>query len=173
MSSFRPLSRAVALAGLLLATGAAAPAHAGPSEVALLKSYVGEWRGRGTLTGAETESVACRLTLREGNAGKVNYSGRCTIAGSTLSINGTMAYIDAARRFEAAMTTNADFSGLAVGQKRGDSLIFNLHERERDRDQDVTITAQITLRDGSIHVGFNVVYEQSGEGLFAEVALAQ
>jgi hypothetical protein len=67
MTFLGPLSRAAALAGLLLSAGfTAAPAFAGPAEVALLKSYIGEWRGRGTLVGASTESVVCRLSLSQG-----------------------------------------------------------------------------------------------------------
>lgn len=167
MTHLGRLSRAAALLGLL-ATGAT-PTFAAPADVALIKSYLGDWRGRGTLMGAGTEPVVCRLSLKEGNADKVNYSGRCTIAGSTLSINGTIAYIEEAGRYEAAMTSNVAFSGIAVGQRRGDSVIFNLRERDVDEGQDVTITAQITLRSTGIHVGFNVVYEQSGDSLYAEV----
>ncbi len=75
MTFLGPLSRAAALAGLLLSSSfAAAPAFAGPAEVSLLKSYIGEWRGRGTLVGAATETVVCRLSLSQGNQDKINYS---------------------------------------------------------------------------------------------------
>src|SRR5690606_32501067 len=113
---------------------APAPTYAGPAELTLLQSYIGDWRGRGQLIGAETETVVCRLSIKPGNSGKVNYSGRCAMAGTNLSVNGTLAYIDAARRFEAAMTKNATFSGVAVGQKRGDGIVFNLREREKDEE---------------------------------------
>lgn len=174
MNVLGPLSRVAALAGLLLAAPMAAqPALAGPAEVALLKSYLGEWRGRGTLTGANSETVVCRLELREGNQDKVNYSGRCTLAGSNLSVNGTLAYIDALRRFEAAMTSNTAFSGIAVGQRRGDGVVFNLREREQADDRDVTITSQIALASGGITVEFNVVFEDSGETLRATVPFSK
>lgn len=174
MTYFGPLWRAVALAGLLVSAGAAsAPAFAAPADVALLKSYIGEWRGRGVLTGAESETVVCRLSLKEGNSDKVTYSGRCTLAGSNLSINGTLAYVDASRRFEAAMTSNATFSGIAVGQRRGDGVVFNLREREVDEGKPVTISAQIGLTGGAISVGFNVVYEDSGETLSAQVPFSR
>lgn len=171
MTIFGPLSRTVALAGLLVSMGAgAAPALAAPADVALLKSYIGDWRGRGTLTGAETETVVCRLSLKDGNDDKVNYSGRCTLAGSNLAINGTLAYIDASRRFEAAMTTNATFTGIAVGQKRGRGLLFNLRERDKDEEgKEVSITADIMLTDEAIDVAFEVVYVETGESLRAEV----
>lgn len=171
MAYFGPLSRAIALAGLLLSVGAAtAPAFAAPADVALLKSYIGEWRGRGVLIGANKETVVCRLSLSAGNADKVNYSGRCTLAGTQLSINGTIAYIEASKRFEAAMTSNATFNGIAVGQKRGGGLVFNLREREEDEEgKDMNITSQIRLTDEQIDVSFEVVYVENGDSLRAEV----
>jgi len=171
MTVLGPLSRAAALAGLLLSAGfAAAPAYAGPAEVALLKSYIGEWRGRGTLVGASKETVVCRLSLTQGNQDKVNYNGRCTLAGSNLSVAGTLAYVDSARRYEAAMTSNATFSGIAVGQKRGNGLVFNLRERAPDEEgKDMNISAQIALNADAISVSFEVVYVETGDSLTAQV----
>lgn len=175
MTFIGPLTRAAALAGLLLSSGfAVVPAFAGPAEVALLKSYIGDWRGRGTLIGASTESVVCRLSLTPGNQDKVNYSGRCTLAGTNLSVAGTLAYIDAARRYEAAMTSNATFSGIAVGQKRGNGLVFNLRDRRPDEvGKDMNITAQISLNGDAIGVTFEVVYVESGDSLRAQVPFSR
>ncbi|UYO00090.1 MAG: hypothetical protein KIT02_02330 [Devosia sp.] len=176
MTKFGPLTRAGALAGLLLTAFAAGPgpAMAAPADVALLKSYIGDWRGRGTLVGASTESVVCRLALTQGNQDKVNYNGRCTMAGTNLSVAGTMAYIDQSRRFEAAMTSNATFSGIAVGQKRGNNLIFNLRERTPDEEgKDMNISAQIVLAGDAIKVVFEVVYVESGDSLRAEVPFSR
>ncbi len=166
-----PLTRAIALAGLLLATPmAAAPVFAAKADVELLKSYIGNWKGRGTLVGADSESVVCRLTLSEGNNQKVNYNGRCSLAGTSLSVNGTLAYNEGARRYEAAMTSNVTFSGLAVGKKQGDALVFNLRERETDEaGNDLTVTAAITLRAEKINVDFQVLFNASGNTLKASV----
>lgn len=173
MKLFGPLPRIVALAGLLAVTPmAAAPAVAAPADVALLKSYLGSWKGRGQLIGAESESVVCRLSLSEGNQDKVNYSGRCTLAGTTLNVNGTLAYIDAKKRYEAAMTSNVSFSGIAVGQKQGDGIIFNLREKNKDEaGNDLTITAAIALKGkgDAIAVDFQVVFNQTGDTLKASV----
>lgn len=173
MINFGHLSRAVAVAGLLAAS-AVAPAFAAPADVALLQSYIGDWRGRGVLIGANTETVVCRMSLTQGNQDKVNYSGRCTLAGTQLSVAGTMAYVEANKRFEAAMTSNATFTGVAVGQKRGSGLVFNLRERDKDeKGKDLSITAQITLKDDSIQVTFEVVYVESGDSLRAEVPFSR
>lgn len=171
MKLFGPLSRTVALAGLLVATSmAAAPAFAAKADVELLQSYIGEWRGRGTLVGAESESVVCRLALTNGNADKVNYSGRCALAGTTLSVNGTLAYNDAGKQYEAAMTSNVTFSGVAIGKKQGDGIVFNLKERETDEEgNDMTITAAITLKSDKINVDFSVLFNASGDMLKASV----
>lgn len=163
-----------ALVSALVGIGlAATPVQAGPAEVALLQSYIGDWRGRGVLVGNNQETVVCRLSLTPGNQDKVNYSGRCTIAGNTLSINGTLAFIDQLNRFEAAMTSNAAFSGIAVGQRRGNSVVFNLRERERSEGQDLSITAQIALSSAAINVQFQVVYEATGETLNATVPFSR
>ena len=83
MTHFQPLVRIAAIAGLIAATGVAvAPAFAGPAEMALLKSYEGSWKGKGQVVGADTETVTCRMLLSAGNDDKVNYSGRCALAGS-------------------------------------------------------------------------------------------
>lgn len=173
MTYFGPLWRAVALAGLLASAGSL-PALAGPADVALLKSYIGDWRGRGVLIGANTETVVCRMSLTQGNQDKVNYNGRCTLAGTQLSVAGTMAYVEANKRFEAAMTSNATFTGVAVGQKRGSSLIFNLREREKDETgKPLNISAQITLNADAIKVSFEVVYVENGDSLRAEVPFSR
>ncbi|HHY49724.1 MAG TPA: hypothetical protein GYA10_08265 [Alphaproteobacteria bacterium] len=172
MKLLGPLARSVAIVGLsaagcLAATG---PVFAGKAEVAMLQSYVGSWKGRGQLIGAESESVVCRMTISPGNDDKVNYSGRCALAGQTVAVNGTLAYIDAKRRFEAAMTTNAGFTGLAIGQKSGGGVVFNLREKEQDdQGNDLQITAGITLTEARITVDFNVVFLETGDTISASV----
>lgn len=169
------LIRTLTAIALLVTPGfSIAPTLAGPAEVALIQSYIGEWRGRGVLYGANQETVVCRLTLSHGNQDKVNYNGRCTLAGTNLSVAGTMAYIEASRRYEAVMTSNATFTGVAVGQKRGSGLLFNLREREKDeKGKDLNISAQIQLNREEIQVVFEVVYVESGDSLRAEVPFSR
>lgn len=171
MTLFGPRARRAALAGLALtALLIPGPSLAGTAEVELLQSYIGSWKGRGVLTGAESETVVCRMSIDKGNQDKINYSGRCAMAGTTVSVRGTLAYIDANRRFEAAMTTNAGFSGLAVGQRRGNGVVFNLRERETDEEgNDLSITASITLTSAKITVDFNVVFNETGDTIRASV----
>lgn len=175
MNGFYQLTRAIAAICLLAMGGAAAaPAYAGPAELALLQSYLGDWRGRGVLVGANTETVLCRLSLKPGNQDKVNYSGRCSLAGTQLSVAGTMAYIAASKRYEAVMSSNATFTGVAIGQKRGNGLIFNLRERDQDEEgKELAITAQINLARDAINVVFEVIYVENGDSLRADVPFSR
>jgi hypothetical protein len=175
MKMFGPLSRAVALAGLIIASPLPVmTVEAAQADVDLLKTYVGDWKGRGTLVGADSESVVCRMSLTPGNQQKINYAGRCALAGTQLSVNGTIAYNDAARQYEAAMTSNVTFSGIAVGQRRGDGIVFNLHERDKDEQgNDMTISAAITLAKAKITVDFQVVFTKSGDTIRAQVPFSK
>lgn len=175
MKTLGPLWRAVALAGLLIASPLSATAVvAAQADIDVLQAYLGNWKGRGTLVGADSETVVCRMTLTAGNQQKVNYSGRCGLAGTQLSVNGTIAYNDQAHQYEAAMTSNATFSGIAVGQRRGDGIVFNLHEKDKDEEgNDLTITASITLSKGKITVDFQVLFNTSGDVIKAQVPFSQ
>jgi hypothetical protein len=175
MNPSGPSMRGLALAAALLASlSSAAPSQAAPADVQLLQSYIGTWTGNGVLTGASSETVRCRLTLSPGNQDKVNYSGRCAMAGNNLSVNGTLAYVEAKRRFEAAMTSNATFTGVAVGKKQGNGVVFNLRERDKDEEgNEVTISAQIALLNGRISVDFNVVFNETGDMIRASVPFSK
>lgn len=172
MTLFGPLARAGAVAGIAIASiMAPAPAFAGPAELALLESYIGEWRGRGQLQGASSETVVCRLGITKGNQARVNYAGRCAIAGNNLTVRGTMAYNDSASRFEAAMTTNAGFSPApAIGRKNGKGILFNLRERGEDEaGNDMTIAASMDFQPTNIIVDIDVTFNETGEKLRASV----
>ncbi|MDP1731109.1 MAG: hypothetical protein Q8L54_08040 [Devosia sp.] len=171
MKLFAPLLRRCAVAGLLVTSMmVAAPAFAAKADIELLHSYLGNWKGKGVLVGDESETVICRLSLTTGNQDKVNYSGRCALAGTNLSVNGTLAYVDSKKRYEAAMTSNVTFSGIAVGRKQGDGVVFNLRERNTDEEgNDMTITAVIALINKKISVEFQVLFNASGDILRASV----
>jgi hypothetical protein len=149
---------------------------AAESELALLGSYVGNWRGEGALTGGDrNEPFRCRLTVAKGNLGKINYSGRCTLVNATLSISGTIAYNDAAGQYEAAMSSNAGFTGIAIGKQNQGQISFDLKERQKDRTgSDVRIGSRILLQgNNSITVDFEVEFNDSGEVLTASVPFSQ
>lgn len=161
---------AILLSGLLTA-----PARSGQVELDLLTSYIGKWAGAGVLVGGEApESFRCRLTVAKGNQAKINYSGRCTLINMNLSVNGTIAFDDATQRYQAAMSSNAGFTGLAVGRRQGNRISFDLTEKQKDRGgNDVRIGSTIQLIGNSIKVDFEVEFNNSGEVLTASVPFSR
>lgn len=172
--TFVLLFRNLFLAASVLAVAGGATALAqSPSE--LLQSYVGDWRGSGELKGTdEAETFSCRLDVTRGRQTKVNYAGRCSLVGMNLSVRGTIAYVESAGRYEAAMSSNARFDGIAVGQRRGNSIVFDLRERgESDEGEDVTIGSRITLADDRISVDFEVTFNDTGDRMSAAVPFSR
>ena len=166
---------AAAMALIMLSSLVAAPAQAGKAELDLLTSYVGNWSGGGVLVGGEApESFRCRLTVAKGNQLKINYSGRCTLVNMNLSVSGTIAFDDKAQIYQAAMSSNAGFTGIAVGRKQGDRISFNLTEKQVDRGgNDVRIGSRIELHGGKITVDFEVEFNNSGQVLTASVPFSK
>jgi hypothetical protein len=169
MNLFGPLTRAVALAGVLSA--GALPALAGPAEISALDKYLGTWNGKGTLSGAQTQPVTCKMALSSGNGGKLNYTGRCSLGGAQLSVTGTIAYSDTNKRYEAVMNSGVGgFRGVAVGQKQGDKIVFDLHQRaDDDEGNDISIASTVILAGNSMSVDFHAVFNDTGDKIDAKV----
>ncbi|MEQ1901691.1 MAG: hypothetical protein ABL866_13275 [Devosia sp.] len=160
-----------ALAGIALLSLAWGPARAGQGEMDLLSSYIGDWSGAGVMEGGKApESFRCRLTVAKGNQAKINYSGRCALVNMNLSVNGTIAYDDKNRRYQAVMSSNAGFTGTAVGLISGDKISFDLNEKQTDKGgNDIRIGSKITLVGDVITVDFEVEFNNSGNVLTAHV----
>lgn len=165
----------VALLSTLFVAAASVTAPAAQQELALLETYVGNWQGEGALVGGDrNEPFRCRLTVAKGNQGKINYTGRCALVNTTLSISGTIAYNESAGRYEAAMSSNAGFTGIAIGQERQGQISFDLKEQQKDRaGSDVRIGSRIFLVGGDITVNFEVEFNDSGEVLTASVPFSR
>ena len=161
---------AVMLSGLFVV-----PAVAGEAELGLLTSYIGDWKGSGALVGGEKpESFRCRLTVSKGNQAKINYAGRCSLVDMNLSVSGTIAFDDQSQRYQAAMSSNAGFTGIAVGQRKGESISFDLAETQVDRGgNNVRIGSKIILVGDSITVEFEVEFNESGDILTASVPFSR
>ncbi len=115
----------LALGAIVVGLAVAGPVSAGPNEMALLSTYIGEWAGSSALVGGKKpEKFSCRLTIEKGNQAKINYAGRCTLTTMNLSVTGTIAFDDATRTYQAIMGSNAGYKGTAVeaDQRRHDHL---------------------------------------------------
>lgn len=170
-----PLSRAVALTGLtILSMPIAAPAHAAKADVELIKSYVGTWKGaselKGKFRGKDGGTVSCSMSLSPGNGDKVNFSGNCALAGTTMTVKGTIVYNDAGKRYEAAMTSNVSFSGIAIGKRQGGGVLFSFKEKEQEVEGmgGLDVNASIMLNPEKIAVKFDVAFD-NGDALSATV----
>jgi hypothetical protein len=165
---FRPFAAAVAIA---VSSLAAAPAMAGPAEMDLLSGYVGNWKGNGVMVGGQQpEPFRCRMQVQKGNQAKVNFAGRCTLVNFNLSVSGTIAFNDKSRRYEAAMSSNAGFSGVAAGRISGDTITFDLAEKQVDKGgNDMRIGSKVSLVADTINIDFEIEFNNSGNVLTAKV----
>jgi hypothetical protein len=163
------------VAAVLLSSLTTVPAQSGPAELALLTSYVGSWRGEGLMTGGDfPEEFKCRLTVSKGSQAKINYAGRCSLVNMNISVTGTIAFDDRSQRFQAAMSSNAGFTGMAVGRKSGQRITFDLDERQVDKGgNDVRIGSVLILENDTIVVDFEVEFNDSGQVLTARVPFAR
>ena len=163
------------LAALGLGALMTVPASSGPAEVELLSSYVGDWAGAGVLVGGQNaEPFRCRLKVSKGNQAKINYSGRCTLVNMNLSIAGTILFDDRSQRYQAAMSSNAGFTGQALGRRNGDRIEFSLQEQQVDRGgNNIRIGSQINLVAETITVDFEVEFNNSGQVLTASVPFSR
>lgn len=167
------LTGAIVLAGVLSA--GMMPALAGPAEIAALEKYLGTWNGTGSVAGAMSEPVTCKMSLSKGNGGKLNYTGRCSIAGQQLSVTGTIAYVDENRRYEAVMNSGVGgFRGIAIGKKSGDRITFDLKQRaDDDQGNDITISSSVVLDANQIRVDFHATFNDSGDTVEANIPFSK
>ena len=162
--TLRSLQTSLPLLGVLLLSslGGALPALAAPADAALLKSYVGDYTGKGVLTGTSAQPVTCRLSLRPGDGDKVNYTGRCQVAGASFSLSGVMSYVAAKGRFEAAMTSSGG-SGVAIGQKRDGGVVFSSKQQMTAEGHSGTVTSTLALAGGTLRVDFSMLEDKTGK----------
>jgi hypothetical protein len=175
MNLFGPLMRAAVLGGAMLVAGVV-PALAGPAEIGALEKYLGTWNGKGQLSGSQTQPVSCKMALSSGNGGKLNYTGRCSLGGAQLSVTGTIAYSDANKRYEAVMNSGiGGFRGVAIGQRKGDQIVFDLHQRADDSEgNDISIASTVVLSGGnSLKVDFHATFNDSGDKVDANIPFTQ
>lgn len=157
------LARAVALTLLLAST--AAPAFAGPADTALLQSFVGNWKGGGKLTGADTGKVTCRMAFKFSKANRLTYTGRCTLGGmGGQSFNGVVTYNEAKKRFESATS-----AGTVVGQKSSGGVTFTMNET----DKRGAISSQLFMGTGRLQFDFSMTDAKTHEVTSATIPLAK
>ncbi len=151
------------------------PSLASNDDVSLLQSYIGTWKGLGEITrdNGDVESVKCKVNIIQSNQGRVGYKGRCAFAGGNFSIAGTMAYIAEKERFEAVMSTSTSFSGVAIGKRDGDNLVFKLSDKNADTGDSFKIDSNISLIDGELSIAFTAENITTGRMIKVAVPFSQ
>jgi hypothetical protein len=173
MNKFGQLARAVVLGAAMVASSVLPTFAAG--EMDTLSKYIGSWKGTGTMSGGQSQSVACRMALTKGNGSKLNYNGRCSLAGAQIAVYGTIAWIEGKHRYEAAMTSGiGGFNGVAVGQRSGNNIVFDLQQRANDNQgTDITIASKVVLSGNAISVDFHAVFNKSGDRVDAKIPFSK
>jgi hypothetical protein len=162
MTFSNPMRRLLSIVAFALLAAGPSAAMAGPQQDALLQSYAGTWRGEGLLEGGdEPETFSCRVDVKDGGKGKINYAGRCAVVGINLQVQGTIAYRDDKKRYEGVMTSNTEFKGVAIGRPRSGGVVFDFRGQEEREGNELTINSQMTLKKDKITIDFNVWVAES------------
>ncbi len=163
MSGSTSLKTLLAISGLVVLAASTGPAVAGPKQDAQLISYVGNWRGAGELLGGEEpEKFTCRNVIANGGEGKINYQGRCAVAGLNLAISGTVKYNDDKNRYEGVMNSTTKFEGVAIGRQRGSNIVFDFKQQNQHEGHELSIGAKLTLKANDTYtVDFDVWVKDS------------
>lgn len=159
--------------GMTLSPMLSTPALSAQADLDLLKSYVGDWRGRGTVDRqGNEESVVCKLGVASNGVTKVTLSGACSLAGGKLVWNGTMAYVPEQDRYIAIISSNAAYSGQAVGKRGNKGIVFDLREID-DKDGKRDVSVALALREDVINVDLKVTDAKTGRITHAKVPLSK
>lgn len=152
------------LLGLLSPVFSGSAAMAAPRDIEVLKSYVGDWRGRGTLDrGSDAETIVCKLGILDTAPTKVTFDGNCKLAGvPPLSIKGTLAFVTDKNRFEAVMSTNTSFSGVAIGRRRGSTIDFDLKDRDPQTGKDIGVAVGFAFKTDGVYVDLKLTEIETG-----------
>lgn len=159
------------IAGLVLALSVfvANPAFAQKADIEMLESYVGTWKGRGTLTrNGTSEPMTCLITFRSDSPFKLLFSSekpnrsRCIVAGASIGIAGAIVYVPERKLYEAVITSGTPFKGVAVGKRRGKNINFKLNDVNAETGDKFKIEAAMQLRSGVIELNFYVTNVTTG-----------
>ena len=177
MTILNLLRRAVLGGSLIAGLLGAGPALAAPSDVALLREYLGVWETEATVTGplGDLKDVMCRLEFVEGSGDKINFTGGCAWSLATITMTGTMVFVEATGNYKSAMTTSVGFTGRAIGIRTGNSVRFDLLEVGGDEEEtnNMAASAFFIMANGGIDIGLSLELRNTGDRYVASAAFAR
>ncbi|MDB5505607.1 MAG: hypothetical protein JWR75_245 [Devosia sp.] len=134
----------------------------------VLPNYVGTWQGSGQVTGPDGGNVKCRMVFRQTNAGKLNYTGRCSLAQGSQSFTGTLVYNEGANRYEAIGSAQG-VTTQSVGKQQGSSIVFSSSGSDTKFG---TASSTLVFSPSQIQVKFKLV-NPKGETMTSDIALTK
>ncbi len=143
-----------AVAAAMLAFSAAPAAIAGPSEQAFLQKLTNTWSGKGSLKGANTGPIACKVVV-SGGGKSAKFQGRCNIPDmAQQAFSGSITYNDKTKQYESRSA-----GGTVPGIRKGDKLVF----RTSSKNIAGTATSTMTISPSSLVVDFALVEKKGGK----------
>lgn len=158
---FRNATIAAVAAAMIALT--AAPALAGPTETAFLQKLSNTWSGKGSLKGANTGPIACKIVVTAGGK-STKFQGRCNIPDmAQQAFSGSISYNDKTKQYESRSS-----GGTVPGVRKGDKLVF----RTSSRNMAGNSTSTMTISPSSLVVDFALV-EKKGEKTTSRITFAR
>ena len=159
---FRKATLAAVAAAMIALT--AAPAFAGPAETAFLQKLSNTWSGKGSLKGANSGPIACKIVI-SGGGKSTKFQGRCNIPDmAQQAFSGSIAYNDKTKQYESRSA-----GGTVPGIRKGDKLVF----RTSNRSIAGTATSTMTISPSSLVVDFALVDAKSGDKTTSRITFAK
>ena len=134
----------------------------------VLPNYVGTWKGAGQVTGPDGGNVKCKMVFSQTNAGKLKYTGRCSLSQGSTSFTGTLVYNESSKRYEAVGSAQG-VTTQSVGKQQGSSIIFSTSGSDTKYG---TVSSTMVFSPAQIQVKFKVV-NPKGETMTSNIALAK
>jgi hypothetical protein len=154
---------AVAAAAMIALTAAPA-AIAGPSEQAFLQKLSNTWSGKGSLKGANSGPIACKIVITGGGK-SAKFQGRCNIPDmAQQAFSGSISYNDKTKRYESRSAT-----GTVPGIRKGDKLVF----RTSSKNIAGTSNSTMTISPSSLVVDFSLTEKKSGDKTTARITFSR
>lgn len=159
---FRKATLAAVAAAMIALT--AAPAFAGPAETAFLQKLTNTWSGKGSLKGANSGPIACKIVITGGGK-STKFQGRCNIPDmAQQAFSGSISYNDKTKQYESRSA-----GGTVPGIRKGDKLVF----RTSNRSMAGTATSTMTISPSSLVVDFALVDTKSGDKTTSRITFSK
>lgn len=152
-----------AMAAAMIALSAA-PVLAGPAETAFLQKLNNTWSGKGSLKGANSGPIACKIVI-SGGGQSAKFQGRCNIPDmAQQAFSGSIAYNDKTKQYESRSA-----SGTVPGIRKGNTLVF----RTSSRNMAGTSTSTMSISPTSLVVDFSLVEKKTGDKTTSRITFSR